>query len=59
LLVFRIVPKKTMSKVVDGFNIRAGGREMAVRYNVLNALAHTGKTPSALVKEGKKAGLKS
>jgi hypothetical protein len=48
-----------MSKVVDGFNIRAGGREMAVRYNVLNALAHTGKTPSALVKEGKKAGLKS
>lgn len=51
--------QKTMSKAVNGFNIRAGGRELAVRYNVLNALAHTGKTPSALIKEGKQAGLKS
>ena len=51
--------QKTMSKVVNGFNIREGGRELAVRYNVLNALAHAGKTPATLIKEGKKAGLKS
>jgi len=51
--------QKTMSKAVNGFNIRAGGREAAVRYNVMSSLAHIGKTPSALIKEGKKAGLKS
>jgi prophage antirepressor-like protein len=51
--------QKDMSKGVNAYNYQLGGKEETVRYNVLNAVAHTGKTPTQLKREAKDAGLKS
>jgi prophage antirepressor-like protein len=51
--------QKDMSKAVNAHNFQLGGEEATVYYNVQNCLAHTGKTPSQLKDEGRRAGLKS
>lgn len=51
--------QKDMSKAVNAHNYQLGGEDATVLYNVQNALAHTGKTPSQLKAEAKRAGLPS
>lgn len=47
------------SKNVNSLQYQKGGVENIKEYNRLNALLHSGKTPSQLKKEGKERGLKS
>lgn len=51
--------QKEMSKAVNAHNFQLGGKDATMRHNVENTLAHTGKTPSQLISEGKRMGLKS
>lgn len=51
--------QKQMSKLINAVNYERGGKEGAVQYNVASSVAHSGKTPKALIAHGKKAGLKA
>lgn len=51
--------QKDMSKTVNAINYQRGGKEAAMEYNIKNAVAHAGRTPSQLIRDGKLAGLKS
>lgn len=51
--------QKDMSKSVNAFNYQLGGVDAIMQYSIANSIAHTGKTPSQLKREGKKLGLKS
>lgn len=51
--------QKQMSKAINAVNFERGGKELAINYNVANSIAHTGKTPKALIADGKKAGLRA
>ena len=42
-----------MSKRVNGRNYARGGKLACIKYSVKNCLAHTGKTPTAIKKDGK------
>jgi prophage antirepressor-like protein len=51
--------QKDMSKSVNAHNYQLGGKEAAMEYNIKNAVAHTGRTPAQLKRDGKLAKLKS
>ena len=51
--------QKTMSVHVNAYNFERGGKEAAILYNVANCVAHTGKHPIQVRREGKEAKLKS
>ena len=51
--------QKTMSVHVNAYNYERGGTEAAIIYNVANCVAHTGKHPIQIKREGKEAKLKS
>jgi prophage antirepressor-like protein len=51
--------QKDMSKSVNAFNYQLGGVDATMQYNIANSVAHTGKTPSQLMREAKDKGLKS
>lgn len=51
--------QKTMSIHVNAFNYEKGGLEQTIAYNVANCIAHTGKHPLQVKREGKEAKLKS
>jgi prophage antirepressor-like protein len=51
--------QKDMSKSMNALNYERGGKEAAMDYNIKDAVAHAGRTPAQLIKDGKAAGLKS
>ncbi|MDQ3803087.1 MAG: Bro-N domain-containing protein [Acidobacteriota bacterium] len=51
--------QKDMSKAVNAHNYQLGGKEATMEYNIKNAVAHAGRTPAQLIRDGKAAGLKS
>ena len=48
-----------MSKRVNGYQYRRGGKLGCIKYSVKSCVAHTGKTPLAIKEEGKRRNLPS
>ncbi|MGH9754692.1 MAG: hypothetical protein ACREA2_18090 [Blastocatellia bacterium] len=46
-----------MSKYVNGYQYRRGGRLACIKHNVKSCVEHTGKTPLAVKEEGKRRNL--